>query len=67
MQSGAHSFTDIGAFTGEENITLSGGAEPEVLKGVHVSASFLRILDVEPLRAAVFCRRKIRPAARRLR
>jgi len=46
---GARSFTELGAFTSEENITLSGGAEPEVLKGAHVSASFLRILGVQPM------------------
>ena len=49
MKAGAHSFTELGAFTPEENITLSGGAEPEVLKGARVSASFLRILGVDPL------------------
>ncbi len=54
MRAGAHSFTDLGAFTGWENITLSGGAEPEVLGGVHVSASFLRVLAVEPLRGRGF-------------
>src|SRR5271170_1059982 len=48
IKAGAHSFTELGAFTGEENITLSGGAEPEVLKGERVSAAFLRILGVEP-------------------
>jgi putative ABC transport system permease protein len=54
MQAGAHSFTELGAFTGEENITLSGGVEPEVLKGARVSAGFLRILGVEPLRGRGF-------------
>jgi putative ABC transport system permease protein len=54
MKAGARSFTELGASTGEENITLSGGAEPEVLKGAHVSASFLRILGVEPLRGRGF-------------
>ena len=49
MKAGAHSFTDLGAFTFWENITLSGASEPEVLGGVHVSASFLRILGVAPL------------------
>ena len=50
----AHSFTEIGAFTGVEDLALSGGAEPEVLKAVHVSASFLRILAVDPLRGRGF-------------
>ena len=56
MSAGAHSFSGLGAFTGREDITLSGGSEPEVLGGVHVSASFLRILGVEPL-----CGRGFRP------
>ncbi len=51
---GAHSFTELGAFTSEENITLSGDVEPEVLKGERVSASFLRILGVEPVARARF-------------
>ncbi|HWF48508.1 MAG TPA: ABC transporter permease [Bryobacteraceae bacterium] len=49
MKAAARSFTGIGAFTGEENSTLSGGSEPEVLKTVHVSANFLQILGVNPL------------------
>ena len=49
MRDGARSFTGLGAFTYQENLTLSGGAEPEVLKGVRVSAGFLRILGVEPV------------------
>ena len=36
MKAGARSFTELGAFFGPENVTLSGGAEPEVLKGVRV-------------------------------
>jgi len=34
MHAGARSFTDVGAFTGQEHLALSGGAEPEVLKDV---------------------------------
>jgi predicted permease len=49
MKAAAHSFTEIGASTGWNNVTLSGGAEPEVLGGVAVSDSFLRIVGVEPL------------------
>jgi len=49
MQAAAHSFTEIGAYARSENLTLSGGAEPEVLSGVYVSNGFLRILGVEPL------------------
>ena len=49
MRSAAHSFTDIGAYTGWDDVILSGGAEPEVLKGAYVSESFLRILGTSPL------------------
>jgi hypothetical protein len=54
LNDAAHSFTNLGAYTFEENLTLSGTSEPEVLKGVHVSATFLRILGVEPLRGRGF-------------
>ena len=54
MKAGAHSFTELGAFTGEESPTLSGGAASEVLKGVRVSANFLRILGVNPVRGRAF-------------
>ena len=49
MRAAAHAFTDLGAHTSQENVTLSGGSEPEVLKGVRISASFLRILSVSPV------------------
>jgi len=49
MKAAAHSFTDLAAFAGTEDITLAAGGEPEVLAGVRISASFLRILGVEPL------------------
>jgi len=49
MRAAAQSFTDLGAFSGTEDITLAGVGEPEVLAGVRISASFLHILGVEPL------------------
>ncbi len=49
MRSGARSFAELGAFTRQENLTLSGISEPEIVRGVHVSASFLRLLGVDPL------------------
>jgi putative ABC transport system permease protein len=49
MQAAARSFTGLGAFTGQEDMTLSGATEPEVLHGVRVSAGFLGILAVDPL------------------
>jgi predicted permease len=54
MRAGARSFTGLGAFSFQEDMTLSGGAEPEVLHGARVSASFLRILAVDPLRGRGF-------------
>jgi putative ABC transport system permease protein len=49
MKAGAHSFSGIAAFTGQESLTLAGGAEPEVVNGVRVSAGFLRILGIHPM------------------
>src|SRR5258708_39435228 len=34
MKAGAGSVVEIGAHTSQENLTLSGGGEPEVLKGI---------------------------------
>ena len=61
MRDGARSFTGLGAFTYQENLTPSGGAEPEVLKGVRVSAGFLRILGVEPVLGREFRREEDAP------
>src|SRR2546427_1836001 len=47
---GARSFTGIGAFLrSTENVTISGGGEPETLRGARVSANFLDILGVQPI------------------
>ncbi len=48
MRAAAHSFTGLAAYYGPENVTLSGGAEPEVLKAARVSAGFLRVAGLEP-------------------
>jgi predicted permease len=49
LKAAAHSFSAVGAFAGQEEPTLSGGLEPEVIKGARVSANFLQILAVSPL------------------
>jgi predicted permease len=49
MRAAARTFTEIGAFAGSENLALTGLTEPEVLKATRVSASFLRILGVDPI------------------
>jgi predicted permease len=46
----ARSFTGLGAFLRfTDSVTLSGGGEPEALKGARVSANFLDILGVQPV------------------
>ncbi len=54
MKASTRCLSEVGAFAGEESLTLSGGGEPEVLKAVRVSAGFLRILGVDPLRGRDF-------------
>lgn len=52
MKAAARSYTGLGDYFlggGVESITLSGSAEPEVLKSARVSANFLNILQVDPL------------------
>ena len=47
--SSAQSYDGIGAYSGREDLALSGDGQPEVLKGVRVSGSFLDTLGVPPL------------------
>jgi putative ABC transport system permease protein len=54
MRVSGHSYSELAAYIGPENIALSGGAEPEVLKGVRVSSGFLRIPAVKPLIGRTF-------------
>lgn len=49
MKAGARSYAALGVYVGPENVTLAGGAEPEVLKGVRVSADFLSAVGVQPI------------------
>jgi putative ABC transport system permease protein len=49
LNAGTKSFTSVAAFTPQENMTLGGGAEPEVVSGVQVSAGFLDVLGTRPL------------------
>jgi len=64
MQAAARSFTGLGAFTGQEDMTLSGATQPEVLHGVRVSAGFLGILAVDPLLGRGFRPDEDSPGAR---
>jgi putative ABC transport system permease protein len=46
----ARSYAGVAAnVSGVENLTYSGGAEPEILKGARVSANFLNVLGTAPL------------------
>lgn len=49
LRSRARSFSALGAYTGQENLTLLGGATPEVVSAARVSAGFLRILGASPV------------------
>jgi predicted permease len=49
IQAAAHSFVAIAVSDGTQNVTLSGGAEPEILKGVRVSAGFLQVAGAAPI------------------
>src|SRR5882762_5342263 len=45
----AQSYTDVGSYLRTpENVTLSGGGEPEALKAARVSANFLEFLGIQP-------------------
>jgi predicted permease len=49
-KSAVRCFQGVGAFSGQESLTLSGARfEPEVLNGARVSANFLSILEVNPI------------------
>jgi len=49
MASSVRSYAGLGAYSGSENLALSGDGQPEVLKGERVSSNFLDILGVRPL------------------
>jgi len=63
VKAGSRSYSEIGAFTGFEDLALSGVGQPEVLKGVRVSAGFLRILGVSPLQGRSFLEEEDKPGA----
>ncbi|MBV8867159.1 MAG: ABC transporter permease, partial [Acidobacteriaceae bacterium] len=63
MKASANSFLGLAAFTGQENLTLTGGVEPEVLKAARISASFLRVLTITPLLGRGFLPEEDSPGA----
>lgn len=61
----AQSFAELGAFfIATENMTLSGGDEPEALKGARVSANFLSVLGVAPMLGRGFLPEEDQPGGR---
>lgn len=55
LRASAKSFSGIGAFLKyPETVSLSGTGEPQALKGARVSANFLDILNVKPLKGRSF-------------
>ena len=63
MTAASRSYSELGAFTGFEDVALSGAGEPQVLKGVRVSGNFLSILGVSPLQGRSFLRQEDKPGA----
>ena len=49
IRSGSRQFSSIGAYAMEEDLTFTGGANPQVLKTNRVSADFLELLGTSPL------------------
>ena len=54
MKGAIKSFSGFGAYGSEETVMLSGGGEPEALKGSRLSANFLDILGVQPAAGRTF-------------
>jgi hypothetical protein len=63
MQASARSYDGLGAYSGKEELALSGDGAPEVLKGVRVSGNFLDILGVKPLLGRSFLASEDMPGA----
>jgi len=63
LRAASRSYTEIGGFTGPEDLSLSGVADPEVLKGARVSANFLDLLGVNPLLGRGFLPPEDQPGA----
>src|SRR5579862_1045074 len=64
MRVASKGFTELGAFGPLENLTLSGGDEPEALKGARVSANFLSILGIQPTLGRSFLPEEDTPGGR---
>ncbi|HSS96832.1 MAG TPA: ABC transporter permease, partial [Terriglobales bacterium] len=55
MKAATQSYTELGAYSGSlEEMALSGIGQPEVLNGARVTANFLQILGISPLKGRGF-------------
>lgn len=63
LLSSVKSYEGIGAYSGREDLALSGDGQPEVLKGVRVSGNFLGILGIKPLLGRSFLPTEDKPGA----
>jgi predicted permease len=64
LKAASQSYTEVGAFAGgQEDMALSGIADPEVLKGTRISSNFLHILGVKPLLGRSFLPEEDKPGA----
>jgi putative ABC transport system permease protein len=61
--SSARSYEGLGAYSGREDLALSGDGQPEMLKGARVSGNFLDILGVKPLLGRSFLPSEDKPGA----
>ena len=57
------SYVEIAAFSGPEDMALSGTGEPEVLKAARVSGNFLSLLGISPLLGRSFFPDEDKPGA----
>jgi predicted permease len=64
MKAAAKTFSSMGAYGRPENFALSGGGEPEELKGARVSANFLDVLGVAPALGRSFLSEEDKPGGR---
>ncbi len=57
------SFENLAAYERQQDVTLTGDAEPEQLQGAHVSAELFSLLGVRPVLGRLFGPAEVRPDA----
>src|SRR5262245_52395487 len=64
MKVASQSYTELGVYSGLEDMALSSIGQPEVLNGTRITANFLQILGVSPLKGRSFLREEDAAGAR---